>query len=87
MNPCYCLLAVLTLGACAKSPDPLEVRQYQLRDQTSVKSDEPLVRMEKERRLRGAVSMEERKARLGQYYTLLWHDPAGAGAGEVKVTL
>lgn len=31
-----------------------------------------MVRMEKERRLRGAVSMEERKQRLGQYYTILW---------------
>lgn len=41
--------------------------------------------MEKNRRLRGAVSMEERRQRLGQYYTLLWHDPAGAGQGPVEV--
>lgn len=44
-----------------------------------------MIRMEKERRLRGAVSMEERKERLGQYYTLLWHDPDGAGQGAVEV--
>ena len=45
-----------------------------------------MVRMEKERRLRGAVSMAERKERLGQYYTLLWDDPSGAGQGGVEVT-
>jgi hypothetical protein len=44
-----------------------------------------MVRMEKERRLLGAVSMEERRQRLGQYYTLLWSDPAGAGHGPVEV--
>ena len=40
--------------------------------------------MEKARRLHGAVSMEERRQRLGQYYTLIWHDPAGAGQGPVE---
>lgn len=44
-----------------------------------------MVRMEKSRRLRGAVSMEERRQRLGQYYTLVWSDPKGAGQGEVEV--
>lgn len=42
-----------------------------------------MVRMEKSRRLHGAVSMAERHQRLGQYYTLVWHDPAGKGSGEV----
>lgn len=31
--------------------------------------------------------MEERREKLGQYYTLLWSDPAGAGQGEVEVIL
>lgn len=44
-----------------------------------------MVRMEKERRLRGAVSMAERRQRLGQYYTVLWNDPNGAGSGPVEV--
>ncbi len=39
--------------------------------------------MEKARRLYGAVSMAERRGRLGQYYTLLWHDPAAAEAAEL----
>ncbi len=85
MNPCYTLLLVILLGACAGPRDSLVVKQFQLRDQTSNKGDEPMVRMEKERRLRGAVSMEERKGRLGQYYTILWSDPSGAGEGSVEV--
>lgn len=44
-----------------------------------------MVRMEKARRLHGAVSMTERRQRLGQYYTLVWHDPEGAGKGPVEV--
>jgi hypothetical protein len=44
-----------------------------------------MVRMEKSRRLHGAVSMAERRQRLGQYYTLVWHDPEGVGQGEVEV--
>jgi hypothetical protein len=63
----------------------LVVKQFQLRDQERNTGDDALVRMEKSRRLLGAVSMAERKERLGQYYTLLWSDPAGAGQGEVEV--
>jgi hypothetical protein len=61
------------------------VKQFQLRDEKRNSGDEPMVRMEKERRLRGAVSMAERRERLGQYYTILWNDPSGTGQGEVEV--
>lgn len=44
-----------------------------------------MARMEKSRRLSGAVSLEERRQRLGQYYTLIWHDRAGAGNGTVQL--
>lgn len=30
--------------------------------------------------------MAERRKKLGQYYTLLWSDPAGASQGEVELT-
>jgi hypothetical protein len=63
----------------------LVVKQFQLRDQESGGTDEPMVKMEKDRRLHGAVSMAERRNRLGQYYTLLWHDPAGVGQGKVEL--
>lgn len=61
------------------------VKQYQLRDQTRSTADEPMVKMDKERRLHGAVSMAERRDRLGQYYTLLWNDPAGVDQGDVEL--
>jgi hypothetical protein len=85
VNRCYGLLAVLLLGACAGQREPLVVKQFKLSDQERDASDEPMVKMEKDRRLHGAVSMEERAARLGQYYTLVWSDPAGAGQGEVEL--
>ncbi len=85
MNPCYSLLAVVLLGACAGPREALVVKQFQLRDQESGKTDEPMVKMEKDRRLHGAVSMAERRNKLGQYYTLLWHDPAGVNQGKVEV--
>ena len=85
MSPCYSLLAVLLLGACAGPQQPLVVKQFQLRDQDTESTDEPMVKMEKARRLHGAVSMAERRNKLGQYYTLLWSDPAGAGQAEAEL--
>ncbi len=79
------LLVVLFLGACAGPPQPLVVKQFQLRDQARNPGDDPMVRMEKERHLHGSVSMAERRQRLGQYYTMVWHDPAGVGQGPVEV--
>lgn len=85
MNRLLSLAVLVLLGACSGPPAPLVVKQFQLREQSRNNGEEPMVRMEKGRRLRGAVSMEERRERLGQYYTLLWHDPAGAGNGPVEI--
>lgn len=79
------LLAVLGLVSCAEWKDPLVVKQFKLRDETLDHGEEPMVRMEKQRRLHGAVSMEERRQRLGQYYTIRWSDPKGVGSGPVEV--
>lgn len=68
-----CLLA----AACSGPQEALTVKQFTLRDQDTTKQDDPMVQNEKLRRLYGAVSLEERKGRLGQYYTVLWN--AGAG--------
>ncbi len=85
MNLSYSLLVVVLLAACVGPREALVVKQFQLRDQAPGTTYEPMVEMEKERRLHGAVSMAERRNRLGQYYTLLWSDPAGAGQGEVEL--
>jgi hypothetical protein len=78
-------LATLLIGACAGPPETLVVKHYVLRDEKTGKSGDPMVRMEKTRRLHGAVSMEERRQRLGQYYTITWRDPDGVGKGPVEV--
>ncbi len=71
------ILAACLLSACSGTPDALVVKQFTLRDQLMANESDPLVRNEKLRRLHGAVSMDERKDRLGQYYTAIWNaDPA-----------
>jgi hypothetical protein len=85
MNRLFSLLAVLLLGACTGPREPLVVKQFQLRDQAPATADEPLVKMEKLRRLHGAVSMAERREKLGQYYTVIWHQPQGQALGPVEV--
>lgn len=79
------MLTAVLLAACAGPPETLVVKQYVLRDQERADGDEPMVRMEKSRRLHGAVSMAERRQRLGQYYSLVWKDPDGVGQGEVEL--
>jgi hypothetical protein len=61
------------------------VKQFQLRDERVDRVDDPMIRAEKQRRLHGAVSMQQRRERLGQYYTLIWEDAAGVGQGEVEL--
>ncbi|MCB1130589.1 MAG: hypothetical protein KDN05_05625 [Verrucomicrobiae bacterium] len=70
------LLATALLASCAADRAPLVVKTYQLRDQEREPDADPMARMEKHRRLLGAVSLEQRRGRLGQYYTVLWNDPA-----------
>lgn len=85
MKRCFCLIASLLLGACTDPAAPLVVQQYQLRDEKTDANDDPLVRNEKLRRLHGAVSMSERREKLGQYYALIWNEPKGVGLGPVEV--
>lgn len=79
------LVVSVALGACAETGTGLKVKRFYLRDQDDSNSDDPMLRGEKLRLLHGATSMEERRARLGQYYTVLWEDESGAGSGEVEV--
>lgn len=78
------LVAIAVLGSCAPD-EPLVVKTFQLRNARPGDSDDYMVRHEKQRRLYGAVTLDERAARLGQYYTLVWQDPEGVGQGEVEL--
>jgi len=69
-------LIISVLATACTSPPPLKVTSYVLRDQThSGEGGDPMAHNEKVRRLHGAVSMQERKNLLGQYYTIRWNDP------------
>jgi hypothetical protein len=82
---CFSLAAGLFLAACAEPRQALVVRQFQLRNQVIDTQEEPSIRMEKLRRLHGAVSMEDRKKKLGQYYTFFWNDAEAVGQGKVEL--
>ena len=74
-----CLIIVLAgmLASCAGNSDPLIVKAFIMRDQNQTTEDDAMVQNAKMRRLYGAVSIEERKQRLGQYYTAVWNADPG----------
>jgi hypothetical protein len=79
------LLLILCLTGCSATRSSLEVDSFFMRDFSTPETDEPMVRMEKLRRLHGALTAAERNDRLGHYYTMHWSDPAGAGKGEIEI--
>ncbi len=85
MKFCLSLVPLLLLAACTAAPEALLVKQFKLRDEVVNSQEQPLIRMEKLRRLHGAVSMEERRKKLGQYYSIYWNDPAAVGQGNVEL--
>lgn len=81
------LIAAAMAAASCAAPEPLRVHAYVVRDQAhGGAAVDPMARNEKLRRLHGAVSMAERKERLGQYYNIRWHHPAGAHQAPVTLT-
>ena len=70
----FVLFFVTLLVACSSSPDEiLKVRQFHLREtDTADKKKTQMVRGEQMYRLKGAVTLEERRERLGDYYTVTW---------------
>lgn len=79
-------IATALTAACA-NPQPLRVTTHVVRDQEPTgRTGDPMANNEKLRRLHGAISMEERKQRLGQYYTLNWHHPEGQGHAPANIT-
>jgi len=85
MRRIFPFMAAIAVSACTASRETLVVKQFVLRDQERDPSEDPMVSMEKARRLHGAVSITERRQRLGQYYTMVWSDPNGVGSGPVEV--
>ena len=83
------VLAVLTgvLVGCSTTPEPLQMRQFHLRETSVDEDEEEVVRAEKLYRLHGAVSQQEREERKGHYYTAEWEGPAGTEDLPVRIVL
>jgi hypothetical protein len=77
------LLTAAVLGSCAKPTGPLTVKQFTLRDTKFSAGDDLMVRGEIRRRLHGAISPNEQRDRLGQYYTVIWNNDTPGGPAEV----
>ncbi|MEM1084717.1 MAG: hypothetical protein AAGI48_11465 [Verrucomicrobiota bacterium] len=69
------LLIPILLAACG-SPEALDVRPFHIREVKNKGGGEPLIDAEQKRRMYGAVGVREQEQRLGQYYTVNWHDEA-----------
>lgn len=71
------LLSLVLLVACG-TPDSLDVRPFHIREVKNKGGGEPLIDAEQKRRMYGAVGVREQEQRLGQYYTVHWHDDSGS---------
>ena len=67
------LLAALALASCSSPVDTLTVDKFTLRDIKIEKKNSPMVRGDQQKRLYGAVTLKEHRARLGQYYEIKWN--------------
>ena len=78
LSPFVLFSAVVILTSCASNHDQaLKVRQFHLRDVDPADEEAQMVRGEQNYRLKGAVTLDERRERLGQYYTVSWNSSAG----------
>lgn len=64
----------------------LKVRHYHLQEVDLIDENAEMARGEQLYRMRGAVTMKERLARKGHYYTVTWNDDQ-SGAGDRKVVM
>jgi hypothetical protein len=78
------LAMCLCLASCYTDPDGLTVKQYHLRENMFRQNNDLMARGEVQRLLHGAVTVEERRKKVGQYYHVIWIQPKnGEQAAEV----
>lgn len=80
-----CVSSLLPLLVSCASDDVMQVKQFHLRSvQVENMQQAPMVRAQQMYRMRGAITMEERKKRLGQYYSVRWkHDALHATSRKI----
>ena len=80
-----CGCGLLGLVSCGGPGEVLEVKVFHLKEVDPKTGENEVVRGEQLKRLYGAVSPEERRDRLGQYYTMHWDGPAGRESEPVRL--
>jgi len=76
------VLVGMMVSCSHQDPEALRVRHFQLQKTDEVGDSAQMTRGEQLYRLRGAVTLKERRERLGHYYTVEWERPSSARAGE-----
>lgn len=79
------IFPVIGLLSCTGPKDSVQIRQFHLRSLTSDTAGVDSIRAENQKRLHGAVSAEERRNRLGHYYTIEWDGPEGSEQEPVRL--
>jgi hypothetical protein len=79
MKRSYLFAFSLVLSACSAPTEALRVKQFILRDLSPLTEGDPMILHEKNSRLHGAVTLQEREERLGQYITVLWDAQPSSG--------
>ena len=69
------MLLCLVLASCVSDPHGLTVKQYHLRENMFDQNVDLMARGEVQRLLHGAVTVEERRQKIGQYYQVIWNQP------------
>lgn len=79
--PLFLLSLIGLLVSCStQDEEVLKVRHYHLQEVDLIDQKAEMARGEQLYRMRGAVTMKERGARMGHYYTVTWNnDRLGAG--------
>ena len=75
--------------SCGGPRPVLEIDQFHLRDSSSedgyLPFEDQVEKADRIKRLYGAVSAEERKERLGDYYTVRWNGPLEHENEEIRI--
>ena len=76
---------VLGLVSCGGPREVMEVKEFHLKEVDPKLEASEVVRGEELKRLHGAVTPEERRNRLGHYYSMRWDGPAGRESEPVRM--
>ncbi len=74
------MLLFLVLASCVSDPHGLTVKQYHLRENMFDQNVDLMARGEAQRLLHGAVTVEERRQKIGQYYQVIWNQPGDSSS-------